>query len=112
MMRNEWLLAAVAAAAGFLGGTISSGMATVFAQERTQQITAERFVVADANGIKRGELGLDAQDRINLTLYNAQGRVLWSAPVRRGIFPAGPDAVVPGSTAAWPGLRFQLLQSH
>jgi hypothetical protein len=85
MMRKEWVLAAVALAAGFLGGALSGG-ASVFAQERTRQITAERFVVTDAAGRKRGELGLDAQGRISLNLYNEQGRLLWSAPLR-SLFP-------------------------
>jgi hypothetical protein len=98
-------------AAGFLGGAVSSGMATAFAQERTQQITAERFVVTDANGIKRGELGLDAQGRINLTLYNTQGRVLWAAPVRGGIFPLG-QRNRDCSTLPVAAPCFQLLQSH
>jgi hypothetical protein len=88
-MRKQWMLVAAALAGGLAGGAISNGLGTVFAQERTRQITAERFVVADANGIKRGELGLDPQGGIQLTLYNAQGRVLWSAPVRSGIFPLG-----------------------
>jgi hypothetical protein len=86
-MRKQWVLTVAAVVAGFAGGALSSGLGTVFAQERTRQITAERFVVADANGMKRAELGLDPQGAIHLTLYNEQGRVLWSAPVRGGIFP-------------------------
>jgi hypothetical protein len=94
MMRKEWLLAAVAMAAGFLGGAISGGLGTAFAQDRSQngrprEITAERFVVVDANGTTRAELGLDAQGRIDLTLYNQRRRVVWSAPTR-GIAPVGP----------------------
>jgi hypothetical protein len=89
MMRQKWILAGVAVAAGFLGGALSNGV-SAFAQERTRQITAERFVVVDAAGRKRGELGLDAQGQINLKLYNEEGRTLWWAPIRAGIFPAGP----------------------
>ncbi|MBV8732192.1 MAG: hypothetical protein JO336_20480, partial [Acidobacteriia bacterium] len=54
MLPKEWTLAALALAAGFAGGAISTGLGTVFAQERTRQITAERFVVVDASGKKRG----------------------------------------------------------
>jgi hypothetical protein len=89
-MRKQWTLIAAAIAAGFAGGALSNGVGKVFAQERTHQITAERFVVADFNGTKRGELGLDARGRINLTLYDDQGRVIWSAPVRGGVFPVSP----------------------
>ena len=90
-MPKQWMLTALSLAAGFVGGAISSGLGTALAQERTRQITAERFVVTDANGMKRGELGLDPQGRINLNLYNEQGRILWSAPARGGIFPVGPS---------------------
>jgi hypothetical protein len=84
------MLTALAMAAGFAGGVLSNGLGTALAQERTRQITAERFVVADVNGTKRGELGLDARGRINLTLYDDQGGVIWSAPVRGGVFPVSP----------------------
>ncbi len=98
MVRREWLLAAVSMAAGFLGGAISGGLGTAFAQDRSQnerprEITAQRFVVVDTNGAMRAELGLDAQGRINLTLYNQRGRVVWSAPTR-GFTPVGPPARV------------------
>ncbi|MBV9743541.1 MAG: hypothetical protein JO099_07245 [Acidobacteriia bacterium] len=91
MLPKEWTLAALALAAGFAGGAISTGLGTVFAQERTRQITAERFVVVDASGKKRGEFGLDGQGSLNLNLYNDQGRLLWSAPTRSGIFPISPS---------------------
>jgi hypothetical protein len=89
-MRKQSILVMIAVAAGFLGGAVSGGLRSVFAQERTTQIAAERFVVVDAKGMKRGELGLDSQGRIALNLYNENGRLLWAAPVRGGIFPAGP----------------------
>ena len=89
-MQKHWMLTAVAMAAGFAGGVLSNGLGTALAQERTRQITADRFVVANVNGNKRGEFGLDARGRINLTLYDDQGRVMWSAPVRGGVFPVSP----------------------
>jgi hypothetical protein len=46
-------------------------------------------VVKDSAGARRGEMGLDAGGRINLTLYDSGGKVLWSAPVRVGLLPAG-----------------------
>ena len=90
MTGRTWILAATAGIAGFLGGALASGIGTVFAQERgtpaARQITAERFVVADASGNKRAEMGLDPQGRVNLTLYSEKGRVLWSAPIA-GVMP-------------------------
>ena len=88
MTGRTWILTA-AAIAGFLGGALANGVNTAFAQQRgrpAQQITAERFVVADADGNKRAEMGLDPQGRIQLTLYSEKGRVLWSAPVA-GVMP-------------------------
>jgi hypothetical protein len=90
-IRKEWIFAVIAVAAGFLGGAASGGLRTVFAQERTTQITAERFVVVDAKGMKRGELGLDPQGHIALNLYNETGRLLWSAPMR-GMLPVGGES--------------------
>ena len=78
------MLSAAAAAAGFLGGALANGINTAFAQQRggpAQEITAQRFLVADPSGNKRAELGLDLQNRIRLTLYSENGRVLWSAPM-------------------------------
>jgi hypothetical protein len=89
-MRNECILAIIATAAGFVGGAVSGGLGTVFAQDRATQITAERFVVVDAKGMKRGELGMDSQGRIQLNLYSENGRLLWSPPAHIGIVPAGP----------------------
>jgi hypothetical protein len=86
--RNGMLIAA-AAAAGFLGGALAAGVNTALAQQQggpAQEITAQRFIVADANGKKRAEMGLDPQGRIQLTLYNERGRVLWSAPMA-GVMP-------------------------
>lgn len=85
MTGRSGILTVTAAVAGFLGGALASGIGTIFAQERgapaVRQITAERFVVADASGNKRAEMGLDPQGRVNLTLYSEKGRVLWSAPI-------------------------------
>ncbi|HEY7389075.1 MAG TPA: hypothetical protein VH640_11245 [Bryobacteraceae bacterium] len=89
-MRKEWVFAAIALGAGFVGGAVSSGLHTVFAQQRATEITAERFVVVDSKAVKRGELGVDLQGRVVLNLYSENGRVLWSAPARTGILPAGP----------------------
>lgn len=90
MKGRVWFLVAAAGIFGFLGGALASGLGTVFAQERGapagRQITAERFVVADASGNKRAEMGLDPQGRIRLTLYSETGRVLWSAPMA-GVMP-------------------------
>jgi hypothetical protein len=90
MTGRNWILTATAAVAGFLVGAFASGIGTVLAQERgapaARQITAERFVVADASGNKRAEMGLDPQGRVNLTLYSEKGRVLWSAPIA-GVMP-------------------------
>jgi hypothetical protein len=88
-IRKEWALAAIALSAGFVGGAFS-GMRTVFAQQRATQITAERFAVVDSKGVKRGEFGVDSQGRVQLNLYSENGRILWSAPARVGIVPAGP----------------------
>jgi hypothetical protein len=89
-VRKEWVFAGIALAAGFVGGTLSGGLRTVFAQNRTTEITAERFAVVDSKGVNRGEFGVDAGGRIVLNLYGENGRVLWSAPARTGIVPAGP----------------------
>ena len=81
-MRN--ILIAAAATAGFLAGALANGVNTAFAQQRggpAQEITAQRFIVADPRGNKRAEMGLDPQGRIKLTLYSENGRVLWSAPM-------------------------------
>ena len=78
------MLIAAAAAAGFLGGALANGINTAFAQQRggpAQEITAQRFIVADGSRNKRAEMGLDPQGRIHLTLYSEKGRVLWSEPV-------------------------------
>jgi hypothetical protein len=90
-MRKQSIFVMIALAAGFVGGAVSGGLRTVFAQERTTQITAERFVVTDAKGMKRGELGLDSQGRIALNLYTDTGRLLWAAPVR-GMLPVGSES--------------------
>jgi hypothetical protein len=90
MTGRTWILIAAAVAAGFLGGALANGINTAFAQQRggpAQQITAQRFVVADDGGNTRAEMGLDPQGRIHLTLYSEKGRVLWSAPVA-GLMPA------------------------
>jgi hypothetical protein len=89
-MRKEWTFAAIALAAGFVGGALSGGLGTVFAQQRGTEISAERFVVVDSKGMKRGELGVDAQGRAILNLYSENGRLLWAAPAHIGIIPAGP----------------------
>jgi hypothetical protein len=89
-MRKEWALAVIALAAGFVGGALSGGLRTVFAQQHATEITAERFTVVDSKGVNRGEFGVDAGGRIVLNLYGENGRILWSAPARTGIFPAGP----------------------
>ena len=89
MTGNNGMLILAAAIAGFLGGALTSSVNTAFAQPRggpTQEITAQRFVVADASGNKRAEMGLDLQNRIKLTLYSENGRVLWSAPIA-GVMP-------------------------
>jgi hypothetical protein len=89
MTGRNWILAATAAIAGFLGGVLAGGINMAFAQQRggpAQQIRAEQFVVADREGNKRAEMGLDLQGRIHLTLYSEKGRVLWSAPVA-GVMP-------------------------
>ena len=89
MTQSNWMLILAAAIAGFLGGRLTNGVETAFAQQRggpTQEITAQRFVVADASGNKRAEMGLDLQNRIKLTLYSENGRVLWSAPMP-GVMP-------------------------
>jgi len=83
MTGRNLTLILVAATAGFLGGALANGVNTAFAQQRSgpaQEITAQRFVVIDASGNKRGEMGLDAEGRIHLSLYSEKGRVLWSAP--------------------------------
>jgi hypothetical protein len=89
-LRKEWVFTAIALAAGFVGGALSGGLHTVFAQQRATEITAERFAVVDSKGVKRGEFGVDAQGRVELNLYSENGRILWSAPARVGIVPAGP----------------------
>jgi hypothetical protein len=84
MTGRTWILPITAAIAGFLGGALANGLNTAFAQQRggpAQEITAQRFVVTDAGGNKRAEMGLDLQNRIKLTLYSENGRVLWSAPM-------------------------------
>ena len=89
MTGRNCTLVAAAVAAGFLGGVLANGINTAFAQPRggpAQEITAQRFVVADPSGNKRAEMGLDPAGRIHLTLYNEKGRVLWSAPVA-GVMP-------------------------
>lgn len=83
MTGRTWILTITAAFAGFLGGALANGVNTAFAQQRggpAQEITAQRFVVTDASGNKRAEMGLDAEGRIHLSLYSEKGRVLWSAP--------------------------------
>jgi hypothetical protein len=84
MTGKTWMLIAAAASAGFLGGALANGVNTALAQPRSapaQEITAQRFVVTDAGGNKRAEMGLDAEGRIHLSLYSEKGRVLWSAPM-------------------------------
>jgi hypothetical protein len=89
MTQSNWMLILAATIAGFLGGRLTNGVETALAQQRggpTQEISAQRFVVADASGNKRAEMGLDLQNRIKLTLYSENGRVLWSAPMP-GVMP-------------------------
>jgi hypothetical protein len=90
-MRKELVFAMIALAAGFVGGALSGGLRTVFAQQRATEITAERFTVVDSKGVRRGEFGLDSQGRILLDLYNENGRLLWAAPASVRAFPAGPS---------------------
>ena len=84
MTGRTWILTIATAIAGFLGGALATGINTAFAQQRggpAQEIAAQRFVVTDASGNKRAEMGLDAEGRIHLTLYSEKGRALWSAPM-------------------------------
>ena len=84
MTVSNWMLIAAASIAGFLGGALANGVSTAFRQQRggfAQEITAQRFVVADTGGNKRAEMGFDLRNRIKLTLYSENGRVLWSAPM-------------------------------
>ena len=84
MTGRNCILIAAAATAGFLAGALANGVNTACAQQRggpAQEITAQRFIVADPSGNKRAEMGLDPQGRIKLTLYSENGRVLWSAPM-------------------------------
>ncbi len=82
MTRRECVLAALATAAGFLGGALSSGAVSIFAQERTwpKVITAEKFVVLDSSGGKRAELGVSRNGKTALRLYDEHGRLVWNVP--------------------------------
>ncbi len=72
----------MAALAGFLRGTVAAGIVPVHAQERTwpKTLTAERFVVVDAKGAKRLEIGVEVDGQGSLKVYDENGRLAWSAP--------------------------------
>ena len=77
--RKEAVFVIVAALAGFLRGTVAAGIVPVHAQERNwpKTLTAERFVVVDANGAKRVEIGVEVDGQGSLS---ENGRLAWSAP--------------------------------
>jgi len=97
--RRDCALAAVAALGGFLGGAASGRLMPVHAQERNwpRTITAERFVAVDAKGARRVVIGVDAAGQGSLEVFDAQGRIVWSAPgvhispadAQSGVTPSG-----------------------
>ena len=78
-------------AGGFVGGRLSSPPA-VHAQARPRLIPplrkapdspleARGFVLMDAQGRKRGELGFDRQGRPALRFFDESGKVVWTGGV-------------------------------
>jgi hypothetical protein len=84
IQRMSWVLALVA---GFLGGIASQYVspALVRAQVRTtpmKVISARKFVLLNEQGTTSGVFGFDGNSNPSITLYDAQGQVIWSTKIR------------------------------
>ena len=98
MSRKELGALALATAAGFFGGSLSTGLTPVFAQGRMDPgfrspainqpyvIHARSFVVVDTRGATRAELGVDSTGNTILNLYDQRGQKTFSVPPR-GVIP-------------------------
>ena len=90
MSRKELLSLALATGAGFVGGYLINGLATVFAQSRPKPnvVQARSFMVIDNQGAMRAELGVDRFGNTVFNLYGQHGEKIFTVP-SRGIIPAG-----------------------
>lgn len=71
---------ALAAIAGFIGGSIGSHLMTAYAQAPdVETIKSQNYVLLDQAGRKRGEWRMDPSGQPVLRLFDAQGHVLWQA---------------------------------
>ena len=59
--------------AGLIGGMVRAQPAA------PKVVEAQSFVLVDQAGNKRGELAIDRSGQPNLKLYDARGRVVWTA---------------------------------
>jgi hypothetical protein len=77
-MRIATLVLAVLA--GFAGGSISSHMRSVYAQDPGAEILRSReFVLMDSAGHQRGEWLIDSSGRAVLRTFDARGRLTWDS---------------------------------
>ncbi|HXJ17960.1 MAG TPA: hypothetical protein VNM68_12280 [Candidatus Polarisedimenticolia bacterium] len=82
--KMSWVLALVA---GFLGGIASQYVspALVRADVRippVQQVIARKFVLVNEHDTTAGVFGFEGDGNPSITLYDAQGQVIWSTKVR------------------------------
>ena len=75
---------AIAAAAGLLGGIVSTSIAPVLAHAQNtpavpKVIAAESFLLVNQKGQKLGEIAVDGFGKPYIRLVDPNGRVLWSA---------------------------------
>lgn len=72
---------------GFFGGILANFVSAklVHAQEHPpaeKVVTAQRFVLVNEQGSSAGIIGFDKSGSPEITLFDAQGNVIWSTKVR------------------------------
>jgi hypothetical protein len=81
---NRSLHLAIAAAAGLLGGIVSTYLAPALVHAQTTppvpaMIAAQRFLLMSDKGQRLGEISVDSSGKSSIRLFDTNGRVLWSA---------------------------------
>jgi hypothetical protein len=74
---------------GFAGGILAAHVSPPYvrAQESTQNhegtvIRAERFVLVNDHGMTEGTIGFDSNGRPEITLFDPEGKIVWSTKTR------------------------------
>jgi hypothetical protein len=83
---NRKLNLALSIAAGLLGGIFYQAVSgtLVRAQNQTvppKELSAQKFVLVNEQGTTSGVFGFEKDGRPEITLLDAQGRVIWSTKI-------------------------------